>query len=296
MRRVAMILAVIGALAGPVRAQTPAAPPAPVEAPEARNQVVVLGDTSASETRERLHEILRQHPPSLETVLRLDPALLTTPTYLAPYPALAAFLSQHPEVARNPTFFLGPATYGYDRRDESPERFRSRTAESMITMMVVLTGLMALLGVIAWLIKSMIDHRRWLRQSKIQHEAHSKLFDRLTSNEDLLAYIQTPVGRRFLESAPLPTEGHGAPAGAPVNRILWSVQAGAVASMIGLGFLFVSSRFSVDTTGFAEASPALFLVGCVITAAGIGFVLSALAAFFLSRRLGLLTVPESSHA
>ena len=80
MRRVAMILAVIGALAGPVRAQTPAARPAPVEAPEARNQVVVLGDTSASETRERLHEILRQHPPSLETVLRLDQGLRVRPS------------------------------------------------------------------------------------------------------------------------------------------------------------------------------------------------------------------------
>ena len=185
-------------------------------------------------------------------MLRLDPSLLTTTSYLAAYPALAAFLGQHPEIARNPTFFLGPATYGYDR-DESPQGLRSRTAEGMIEMMVVLTGLMALLGVIAWLIKSAIDHRRWLRQSKMQSEAHNKLFDRLTSNDNLLAYIQTPVGRRFLESAPLQTEGYGAPAGAPVSRILWSVQAGAVASMIGLGFLFVSSRFSVDTTGFAEA-------------------------------------------
>ena len=162
-------------------------------------------------------------------------------------------------------------------------------------MMVVLTGLMALLGVIAWLIKSAIDHRRWLRQSKVQTEAHSKLFDRLTSNEDLLAYIQTPVGRRFLESAPLQMDG-GAALGAPVARILWSVQAGAVASMVGLGFLFVSSRFAEDTLGFAEASPALFLVGCVISAAGIGFVLSAAAAYLLSRRLGLLPTPESSHA
>ena len=283
--------ALAGSLASPVLAQTPAAP---VEKPDARDQVVILGDNNAADTRGRLQEILRQHPPSLSTVLRLDPSLLTTASYLAPYPALAAFLGQHPEIARNPGFFLGPATYGYDNRDESPERFRSRVAESMVTMMVVLTGLMALLGVVAWLIKSAIDHRRWLRQSRIQTEAHNKLFDRLTSNDDLLAYIQTPVGRRFLESAPLQAEGY-AP-GAPVARILWSVQAGAVASMIGLGFLFVSSRFAEDTLGFAEASPALFLVGCVISAAGIGFVLSAAAAYLLSRRLGLLPTRESSHA
>jgi hypothetical protein len=294
MRRVAMVLAFAGSVAGPVGAQTSAAPPPPAPV-EARGQVVVLGDNNASETRARLQEILRQHPPSLSTVLRLDPSLLTTESYMTPYPALAAFVAQHPEIARNPSFFLGAPTYGFDR-DESPERYRSRVAESMITSMIVLTGLLTLLGVVTWLIKSAIDHRRWLRQSKIQTEAHNKLFDRLTSNEDLLAYIQTPAGRRFLESAPLQTEGYAVPTGAPVTRILWSVQAGAVASMIGFGFLFVSSRFASDTSGFAEASPALFLVGCVITAAGIGFVLSAVAAFLLSRRLGLLPAPESSHA
>ena len=52
-------------------------------------------------------------------------------------------------------------------------------------------------------VKSFIDHRRWLRVSKIQTDAHSKLLDRLTSNEDLLAYIQSPAGRQFLEAAPL---------------------------------------------------------------------------------------------
>ena len=273
---------------------TPSRPatPSPVEAPA---PVVVLQDDSASEARGRLHEILGQYPPSLRTVLRLDPALLTTPAYLAPYPTLAAFLTQHPEIARNPAFFLGQG-YDYDSRDETPERFRARMAGDMIGNMLVLTGLMTLLGVLAWLIKTALDHRRWLRLSKIQSETHNKLFDRLTSNEDLLAYIQTPVGRRFLEAAPLQLEGSAAPAGAPVGRILRSVQAGAVASMTGLGFLFVSSRFSSDTIGYADASPALFLVGCVITAAGIGFVLSAGAAYLLSRRLGLLPTPESSHA
>ena len=47
-------------------------------------------------------------------------------------------------------------------------------------------------------------HRRWSRLSKIQTDVHNKLLDRFTSNEDLLAYIQTPVGRKFLESAPIP--------------------------------------------------------------------------------------------
>ena len=32
----------------------------------------------------------------------------------------------------------------------------------------------------------LVDHRRWLRQSKVQTEVHTKLLDRFTSNDDLL--------------------------------------------------------------------------------------------------------------
>ena len=46
-------------------------------------------------------------PPALQQVLRLDPSLLANQSYLEAYPALAAFIAQHPEVARNPTFFVG---------------------------------------------------------------------------------------------------------------------------------------------------------------------------------------------
>ena len=62
-------------------------------------------------------------------------------------------------------------------------------------------------GIVVWLIRTIIEKRRWNRVSKTQSDVHTKLLERFTTNEDLLAYIQTPVGRRFLESgpAPLPT-------------------------------------------------------------------------------------------
>ena len=56
---------------------------------------------------------------------------------------------------------------------------------------------------LVWVIRTVVDHRRWLRQSRVQVEVHSKLLDRMTSNEDLLAYAKTPAGSRFLESAPI---------------------------------------------------------------------------------------------
>ena len=62
---------------------------------------------NAENTRQELQNLLWQLPPGVRGVLQNDPSLIDRPDYLAPYPALAAFLKQHPEIARNPTFFFG---------------------------------------------------------------------------------------------------------------------------------------------------------------------------------------------
>src|SRR5213075_3016398 len=72
-----------------------------------------------------------------------------------------------------------------------------------------------------WLIKTLIDQRRWSRLSKIQTDVHTKLLDRFSSNEDLLTYIQSPAGRRFLESTPISVDAPRA-LSSPISRILWS--------------------------------------------------------------------------
>ena len=54
-----------------------------------------------------------------------------------------------------------------------------------------------------WIIRTLVEYRRWHRTSKVHTEVHNKLMDRFTANEDLLAYMQTPAAQRFLESAPL---------------------------------------------------------------------------------------------
>ena len=71
---------------------------------------------------------------------------------------------------------------------------------------------------------------------------HSKLMDR--SNDELLTHVQTPSGRRFLESGPSPLQESPSPRtiAAPFARILWSVQIGIVMLAVALGLLFVSGK------------------------------------------------------
>jgi hypothetical protein len=277
---VAAVFLAATALSGPALAgqRQPAAPAAPraEAAPSAPS-------ANAEDTRQRLEELLRQYPPSLGRILALDPTLLDNEAYLQPYPELASFIAAHPEVRHNPGYFLptgdgnfrgGP--YRLTPQDRALDMW-NRAIESFTIGAIVLT----IAGGLFWLIKTMIEHRRWSRLSKIQTDVHNKLLDRFTSNEDLLAYIQTPAGRRFLESAPIPMDTPRS-ISAPLGRILWSAQAGAVLTVLGLGFEVIAESAVEEISGPVAA------MGAVVIALGIGFLVSAVLAYLLSRRFGLM--------
>lgn len=270
---------------GTAHAQTqrPATPaPAPVVAPPA----VALPENpvEARETRDQLMEVLRQYPPSLAEVLRLDPSLLTSEQYMATYPGLAAFVARHPEVARNPGYFFG-TEHVRSWEDYGPRAEAVQVWRNVIDGIQIFTVMVTIAGSMIWLVKTLVDHRRWLRQSKVQTEVHTKLMDRFTSNDDLLAYIQSPTGRKFLESAPISLDADATPRniGAPFGRIFWSVQAGAVLLLTGFGLQFVGQRQQWEEIGQPLSS-----MGILVVAIGLGFLISAAASYFLSRRLGLL--------
>ena len=253
----------------------------------------IVDDQNAEQTRERLREVLEQYPPSVGQVLRLDPSLLTRADYLATYPALATFLAQHPAIAHNPTYFLGVVRFqgGYGGTPETPRTEGIRAIRDVFEGLFFLLGICWVVGMIGWLVRSVIEYRAWQRASKVQTEAHTKVLDRLTSNEDVLAYAQSPVGQRFLSSTSLAPDFSVRSVGSPAGRILWSVQIGIVLALGGIG-LAIAKNNVVD-----EAAQALYVVAILAIALGIGFVLSSLVAYALSQRLGLLEPKTSStHA
>lgn len=263
--------------ANAVQAEQPAAPPAAA--------AILLDDRDARETRQAFNEVLRKHPPALGRVLKLDPSLLSNPDYLDAYPALAGFLAQHPEVARSPAFFLADVEIDTDeeRRADSPAMAVFRQILDAISVLVVM---LILVGTGLWLIRTLIDYRRWSRLSRVQAEVHGKLLDRLSNNDDLVAYMKTDAGRRFLESAPIPLEAEPARTlGAPYGRILWSLQAGVVVLALGLGLRFVARTVPADVAW------SLATLGALGVAVGLGFIASGGLSYLLSQRLGLLTPP-----
>ena len=261
-------------------AQAPAPPAAPAaaQAPASAIPPVYQVQTDANTTREQLQDILRQYPPTVGEVLRRDPSLISRADYLTPYPQLVGFLQAHPEIARNPSYYFGGYDYYERRTPMAPE------IEALGVLLGGMAGFLAataFISVVVWLVRAVIQHRRWLRQSKVQSDIHTKLMDRMTTNEELLAYIQSPAGRRFLESAPIQEADSPRVGGAPVGPIIWSMMAGIVLATVGIGFRIAGQSVA------NEAQQAFSVVGVIVLALGAGFIISSVMAYLVSSRLGL---------
>jgi hypothetical protein len=261
-------------------AQTPARPVAPPT------------EEQMADTQGQLIKLLRVSPVLTEVVER-DPSLLADQAYVnRTNPQLAEFLAAHPEVARNPEFYLFNGIEGGrgGRRHEVldrkiwPEYSRPDTSATQETIRNVgpILLFLCVLGALLWLTHVLIENRRWNRSMKLQMETHAKLIDRFSSNQELLTYMDTEAGKRFLEAGPVQVDfGHSSRIPNAVARVLTPLQIGVVMTLLGLGFLIL--RNSVH-----EARLVFLVTGIVVMMPGLGFIISAGLTFALAGRLGMI--------
>ena len=276
------------------RTTTPAPSPASSIAPAPNER-----DVAATQTE--LIRLLRLSP-TLTTVVARDPSLLSNPDYVAHNnPQLAAFLVAHPEVARNPDFYLFSHLKHEDgepdevlAREVWPDVYRSQGQpspfERMWSDVVPLIAFAFGLTAIFVLARMFVENRRWSRIFKLQSDVHGKLIDKFTSNQELAAYMETEAGRKFLEAAPIPVgieQGRRMPSA--VARVLTPLQAGIVMVLLGIGLL------TLRHAGPDMDTPMLFF-GTVVLMPGIGFIISAGVSWLLAARLGLMPADPAAQS
>jgi hypothetical protein len=251
--------------------------------------VLYVNEQDARATRDELRRILEQYPPQLRQVLRLDYGLLAREDYLATYPTLAAFLKQHPEVLHAPAFYVGMPDPNSDWNN-TPQAEMARTVRHLTEVGGVIAGIMTVTFGLVWLIRTLLEQRRWQRASRAQAELHARLVDRFSSSEELLGYLQSPAGQALVQPPAMPAS---APRGidAPLNRIFWSVQIGVVVAAAGGGLLLVSRHPMM-----ISVHPAFFAMGVLAASLGVGFLISSAISFILSQRLGLLHTSSARYS
>ena len=135
-------------------------------------------------------------------------------------------------------------------------------------------GSVGFFAIIGWMIRMIMVQRRQRRLVEIQSELQHKLLDKFSSPQELLEYLSSDAGVRFLQSATIERSN-------PHARILGSIQAGIILTFAGIAFLFLEDRI-------ADAAEGLVFIGALGFATGIGFLLSGAVAYALSRAWGLM--------
>ncbi|HUP46991.1 MAG TPA: hypothetical protein VM779_15905, partial [Thermoanaerobaculia bacterium] len=269
--RLILILSLLVPVTGAVSAQE-ATTATETAAAETTTTPAVIAAPNIRETRAEFSTLLRQHPWELGRILALDARLLTNEAFLSGYPAVAEYIAAHPEIVANPRFYLA------EFRSEP----NSGVIDGILDPMIVMTTIALIAFALAWLLRTIIEQKRWNRLSRQQAEVHNKILDRFGSSNELLDYVRTPAGAKFLESAPIPLHSEKPASSSPVTRgVMWSIQIGVVVAAAALGMLMVSLR--LDT----QAGEDLFALGVIGFCVGAGFIASALVSLVLSRRLGL---------
>jgi len=281
------VLALAVLLAGICRAQTPRAESATPPAQMSEKDVAALQD--------QLLQLVRLTPTLAEVVAR-DPSLLSNADYVnRNNPQLARFLQSHPEIAHNPDFYLFNNLHGqHEQPAETLERKMwpqlsepepYNVSKDLISDGVPFLVFLCILGALLWLVHVLLENRRWNRIFKLQTDVHGKLIERFGTSQEVLTYMSTEAGKRFLEATPIAVGFESSqPMPSPVARVLTPLQIGIVMSLLGLGFIFL--RHSIP-----DGAAPLLLVGTVILMPGLGFIISAGVTWALGRHLGLM--PDS---
>jgi hypothetical protein len=291
----AVLLLLVAGLAAAQTQPNHSSRPAP---PALAQSQPVPTDKDVAATQTELIKLLRLSP-TLTTVVSHDPSLLSNQEYVSHNnPQLAEFLGEHPEVARNPEFYLFSHLNHEDGSpDEALERavwpqvFQRNDSWPASDVLGPIAGLLAFacfLVALTWLVRAFLENRRWGRIFKLQSEVHLRLIDKFGSNQELASYMETEAGKRFLEAAPIPVSlepSQRMPNA--VARVLTPIQIGVVMLLLGIGILLL--RHSRP-----EMEIPMLVFGTVVLMPGIGFIISAGITWFLAARLGL--IPDSPAA
>ena len=143
----------------------------------------------------------------------------------------------------------------------------------------------AFFGSLVWLIRLILQNKRWKQMFALHGEVHTRLLDKMATSQEMLAYMDTEAGRRFLEAAPIATELENKRVPNVVSRILVTLQAGIVLSALGFGLLVL--RNSVGDQGTT-----VVVLGTLVAMPGIGCIVSAGLTWIVAQRLGLMPSTE----
>jgi hypothetical protein len=129
-----------------------------------------------------------------------------------------------------------------------------------------------------WILRTFSDNSTRRKLAETRAGIHRDLVSKFGSSQELLAYLSSDAGRDLAAPATELDRAH------PYKRILGAVQAGLVLVSVGTAFLMMSNSEALGRDG----EHGFVFLGGMALSVGLGFLASAVAAWVLSKRWGLM--------
>ena len=152
-------------------------------------------------------------------------------------------------------------------------------SEAMM-MIIVLPTVFNIMG---WAFKTLLNHVHNQRLVKLHYALQDKLLEKLGSSPEALEYLHSDAGEKMFALATKERTN-------PYGRILTALQAGAVISLLGVGFIVLRNMVP------HEGAEAFIVVGVLGLCLGLGFLASSAAAYVFSKQWGLINGSAESDA
>jgi hypothetical protein len=133
-------------------------------------------------------------------------------------------------------------------------------------------------------LRTFSDNSTRRKLAETRATVHRDLITRFGSTEDLMTYLGSQAGRDLFAPPQQETPN-------PFKRILAAVQSGILLVAVGSALMGLSQTDYYGSDGRSSFS----FLGGLSFALGLGFLVSAIASFMLSRRFGLIAPPAEER-
>src|SRR5947207_3294141 len=126
---------------------------------------------------------------------------------------------------------------------------------------IAIAGSFTMIVAIVWLIT-----RSKQRGAQYRADVQMKMIEKFSSSADFVKFLESPSGRQFLEQ----------PRYSARDRVLGGLRTGIILLFLGVGFFLGY---------YVEHAPGFFIPGFILSALGVGFLVSSAVSWKLTQRL-----------
>lgn len=142
-----------------------------------------------------------------------------------------------------------------------------------LVMLIVMPTMFVVAG---WAFKTFLNFFQQRQLTKLHYALQDKLLEKLGSSPEAVQYLHSDAGEKMFALATKERTN-------PYTRILSALQAGAVLSLLGLGFIVL--RYLTPSQDAVEGFSVIGVLGISL---GLGFLASSAAAYVFSKNWGLI--------